>query len=447
MGCGASKKTPYEAPQIAGGPSWIERQNGISIENAIEQIRAELKIKANLPDAELLDVARKQRGIEDVEGNLRERVYNVAVEFGIWTGWETDAVDIWVGSIPASQATKGKLKNLFEQYGRVINVTVRYKPRSALNPDNNKSWAVLTYTDKRDSSRALRAETFVNDDEGNRHKLKVKPQDIERNRAMRVNDENGPGKMEDMIKQQQEDVQKRLERKGGGRKKGAKPAEHDNGKLSVAEKRKRKAQELRQTLAEKGLDTSGGVQDLEKRLQTATEVEGVSAGGGAGISGGFTFAHNCTLWIGKIPLDFLECPKDVGERKFKQLFEPFGKVLSVSTRKKPHEHDNYKSWGLVTFADRKDAKKVLRAEILIPPPEEGERIYDAQLVTKVAQVNDELAKPDTGSLAVMWKSQEKRITAAKKIQSAVRARKAKQKANAGAKRNDRKRHPGLVPRA
>ena len=451
MGCGASKETAYEAP-LASGPSWIQRQKGISIDDALEQIRKELKIKANLSADDLLGVARRQRGLEDVEGNLREKVYNVAVEYGIWTGWDTDVADIWVGSIPASQATKGKLKTLFERYGRVINVTVRYKPRSALNPDNNKSWAVLTFSSNAESSRALRAETFVKDDEGQPHKLKVKPQDVERNRALRANEDNGPGKMEDMIKLQQQEVEKRLSSKGG-RKKGTRVSDNnagvpkrDTGKVSVSEKRKKKAQELRQSLKERGLDTSGGVQDLEARLKIASEVEGQSSGGGAGISGGFTFAHSCTLWVGKIPIDFFECPTDVAERKFKQLFEEFGKILSVSTRKKPNPEDDFKSWGLVTFADKKDAKKVLRAEIFVPPPDGGaDRAYEAQLVTKVAKVNEELSKPGSGSLAVIWKSQEKRIAAAKKIQAAVRARKAKQKANVS-QRNDRKRHPGLVPR-
>ena len=191
-----------------------------------------------------------------MEGNLREKVYNVAVEYGIWTGWATDNVDIWVGSIPASQATKEKLKSLFEQYGRVINVTVRYKPRSALNPDNNKSWAVLTFADKHGSSRALRADLFVKDDEGQPHKLKVRPQDVERNRAMRANEETAPGKMEDMIKQQQQEVGKRLQNKGGGKRRGAKAgddgtgASKATGKASVAEKRKKKVQELRQALEE-----------------------------------------------------------------------------------------------------------------------------------------------------------------------------------------------------
>ena len=133
---------------------------------------------------------------------------DVAVEVTVEVA-VVDAVDVWVGSIPASQATKGKLKALFEQYGRIVNVTVRYKPRSALNPDNNKSWAVLTFTDKRDSSRALRAETFVPDDEGQPHKLKVSPQEVERNRAMRANEENGPGKMEDMVAHQQKEVERK----------------------------------------------------------------------------------------------------------------------------------------------------------------------------------------------------------------------------------------------
>lgn len=453
MGCGASKKSAYSAP-IASAPSWIVRQKGIGIDDAVATLRAEIKIKAQLSDREILDVARQQRGLSDVPGNLREKVYNVCVEFGIWTGWETEAVDVWVGSIPAIQATKTKLKALFERYGRVINVTVRYKPRSALNPDNNKSWAVLTFADSACSSRCLRAETVVDDDEGQPHKLKVSPQEVDRNRALRANEETGPGKMEDMVAQQQADVEKRLNSKGGGRKNRGKGAEPEaaggsklDKKLTVAEKRQQKQEQLRIQLAEKGLDTSGGMKDLEDRLAVAAEVAGTSgAGGPSGITGGFTFAHNCTLWIGKIPLDFLECPTDVAERKFKLLFATYGLIVSVSTRKKPDPGDEFKSWGLVTFADKKDAKNVLRAEIVVPAPEErGGRRSDAILTTKVAKVNEELQKAETGSLALMWKSQEKRISAAKNIQAAMRARKARQKAGGG-KRNDQKRHPGLVPR-
>ena len=209
MGCGASKKAAavYEAP-IASGPSWIQRKNGISIEEAMVRLRKEMEIKASLSDEELLGVARQQRGLPDVEGSLREKVYIVATEFDIWTGWETDSCDVWVGSIPSNQATKGKLKAVFERYGRVINVTVRYKPRSALNPDNNKSWAVLTFADKSQSSRAVRAETFVKDDEGQPHQLKVAPQEVEHNRAVRGNDDR-PGKMEAMVQLQQKEVEKR----------------------------------------------------------------------------------------------------------------------------------------------------------------------------------------------------------------------------------------------
>ena len=441
MGCGASKEPAgaHYAAAVRSGPSWIERKDGITIEDAVTRIRAELKIKANLSDEEILAIARQQRGLEkEAEGGWREEVYAVAVEFGIWTGWETDAVDVWVGSIPASQATKGKLKRVFEQYDRVINVTVRYKPRSALDPDNNKSWAMLTFASAAGCSRALRADTIVDDDEGRPHKLKVSPQEVARNRAMRANEENGPGKMEHISALQAEEVDKRLNSKRKNGKKSSKGRAWEEGctkKLTLAEERQQKHKELRMQLAERGLDASGAIHDLEKRLTTAAAVEG----GGGGITGGFTFAHNCTLWIGGIPLDFLEGAPEVSERRFRGLFTDFGKVISVSVRKKPDPKDNYKSWGLVTFADKKDAKKVLRADVIVPTPENrGEWRREATLVTKVAKVNEELNKPDTGSLAVMWKSQENRIVAAKKIQEAVRLRRAQKKANPVC--------PGLAPR-
>ena len=151
----------------------------------------------------------------------------------------------------------------------------------------------------------------------------------------------------------------------------------------------------------------------------------------AGISDGFSFAHSCTLWVGKIPIEFFDCPLEVVDKKFKQLFEPYGRILSVSTRKKAHPEDNLKSWGLVTFADQKDVQKVLQSVILAPPD------HAHRLVVKLANVDKELAKPSTGLLAVMWKSQEDRITAATRIQAAVRARFAKNHARKAkeAKRN------------
>jgi hypothetical protein len=63
-------------------------------------------------------------------------------------------------------------------------------------------------------------------------------------------------------------------------------------------------------------------------------------------------------------------------------------------------------------------------------------------------VNDELCKPGTNSLAVVWAQQEKRIRAATKLQAAVRghrARKGQQRGGRGAGKKQKKRHPGLVP--
>ena len=55
MGCGASKEPAgaHYAAAVRGGPSWIERKDGITIEDAVTRIRAELKIKANLSDEEV----------------------------------------------------------------------------------------------------------------------------------------------------------------------------------------------------------------------------------------------------------------------------------------------------------------------------------------------------------------------------------------------------------
>ena len=66
MGCGASKEPTgaHYAGAVRSGPSWIERKDGITIEDAVTRIRAELKIKANLSDEEILAIARQQRGLE-----------------------------------------------------------------------------------------------------------------------------------------------------------------------------------------------------------------------------------------------------------------------------------------------------------------------------------------------------------------------------------------------
>lgn len=58
---------------------------------------------------------------------------------------------LWVGGLPASFANPDMLQKVFQEYGHVVSVKVRYKP------GKNKSWAFVTLDTTANATKATRA--------------------------------------------------------------------------------------------------------------------------------------------------------------------------------------------------------------------------------------------------------------------------------------------------
>ena len=178
MGCGASQsRVEYAIPQEDyREPTWIETRAGLTAEQCIQSIKRDLEIKANLGQEEIMSVARTQTGVRDCGGTLVERVHDLAVELGISTGWDASSAELWVGGIPRQQAQdKRALDGLFAKFGDVVSLTIRYKPRTALDGDRNKSWALVTFSDVAGASRVLRSTVHVIDEDKETVELKIRP--------------------------------------------------------------------------------------------------------------------------------------------------------------------------------------------------------------------------------------------------------------------------------
>eukprot|EP01048_Picozoa_sp_COSAG05_P012046 COSAG05_NODE_1180_length_5597_cov_2.237541_7_plen_348_part_00 len=339
MGCGASSDASGSYADVVDRrePTWIESKSGITAEQTIASIKKDLEIKANLDQEEVMAVARQQTGVQDCGGTLVERVHDLAVELGIYTGWDATDTQIWVGGIPRQHAQNKKmLIGLFEKYGKVVSCTVRYKPRSALEGNANKSWALVTFNDVAEVSRTLRSEVTVADEDGAIIALKVRPQDTQ-GELSKEHDAWGEntkhkGKLASIAETHEAEKAKAEQQLGRATKPGkrgkrgnhssssrSKPLKEEEegptmeleedrqarvAKKKVAAAKAGKASELQQLRAElsdRGLDTRGGLDDLRERMVAASAASnGLSAGGGGrlGISSGFTFAHESTLWVG-----------------------------------------------------------------------------------------------------------------------------------------------------
>lgn len=70
------------------------------MEECVKTIKQQIKLKAAVDVETVLDIARRERRLQDSNGSLLERVYGVAVEYGIDTGWEAPSPRLWIGRIP-----------------------------------------------------------------------------------------------------------------------------------------------------------------------------------------------------------------------------------------------------------------------------------------------------------------------------------------------------------
>jgi hypothetical protein len=164
-----------------------------------------------------------------------------------------------------------------------------------------------------------------------------------------------------------------------------------------------------------GSDRSGG-----------SKPSGRAGGAGGGVGGGALAlgigAMGRTVWVGAVPAS---CCED-GSPELKRAFEVFGKVQSVTVRRKDGERKN---WALVTFAQREAATCALRAAMEIGvhvavtdsatsesstaamPGQVSRRSTGVdqrcKLVVRQARIDTELSRPETGALGRMWASQER----------------------------------------
>eukprot|EP01052_Picozoa_sp_SAG31_P011804 SAG31_NODE_677_length_12894_cov_4.083548_13_plen_607_part_00 len=160
------------------------------------------------------------------------------------------------------------------------------------------------------------------------------------------------------------------------------------------------------------------------RRSSVVEAGGGSGAGGlleavAGKAGSLRDLHEalggCTLWVGRIPANVAR-----GEAGLTKLFARFGRVISVTIRRKEEEGAGLggrRSWAFVTFAEPASVKAALSAKLICTDDVAQAEVV---LLTRRAAVESEMAKQSTGMLARTWANQESKLAAAIKIQAAVR---------------------------
>ena len=67
-----------------------------------------------------------------------------------------------------------------------------------------------------------------------------------------------------------------------------------------------------------------------------------------------------TLWVGRVPRSMIDCEISLAADRMRGLFTRFGKVRSVTLRKKTTE---FGSWALVTFESEQAAERALEGEV------------------------------------------------------------------------------------
>ena len=81
------------------------------------------------------------------------------------------------------------------------------------------------------------------------------------------------------------------------------------------------------------------------------------------VLAGVNDREQTTLWCGGIPREFVAGDLDKAAAKMRQLFEPFGRVATVTVRQKAAARG---SWALVTFTNSAAIEKAMRAGVSVP---------------------------------------------------------------------------------
>jgi hypothetical protein len=116
-----------------------------------------------------------------------------------------------------------------------------------------------------------------------------------------------------------------------------------------------------------------------------------------------------TAWVGGLPENCADDPAAVTD-----ALKVFGKVLSVTVRRKPGD---CKSWAFATFVEEASCMQAVSSGSVTVADGAGKAVT---LTLKAAKIDQELQKTGTGALASMWSDQEQKIAAATRIQAMVR---------------------------
>ena len=137
-----------------------------------------------------------------------------------------------------------------------------------------------------------------------------------------------------------------------------------------------------------------------------------------------------TVWVGGLPENCADDPAALTD-----ALKAFGKVLSVTVRRKP---GHCKSWAFATFVDQASCVQAASTGSITVADGAGKAV---PLSLKSAKVDKELKKEGTGALATMWAGQEQKIAAATRIQAMVRGSNAR-RAKKSSRRRSEVRTPG-----
>eukprot|EP01044_Picomonas_judraskeda_P008835 COSAG03_NODE_1034_length_4987_cov_5.503069_6_plen_185_part_00 len=104
-----------------------------------------------------------------------------------------------------------------------------------------------------------------------------------------------------------------------------------------------------------------------------------------------------TVWVGGLPINCADDPAALTD-----ALKAFGKVLSVTVRRKP---GYCKSWAFATFAEQASCLQAVGSGSITVEDSAGEAVA---VTLKAAQVDEELKKDGTGALASTWAGQEEK---------------------------------------
>jgi hypothetical protein len=362
---------------------------------------------------------------------------------------------VWVGQLPTYCADKPSLlTDALSEFGKVLSTTVRRKE------GDRKSWALVTFTEATAAAaaaargRARRGSvgsasgsvtlSMGGGDDGPKKAVRVL---IQQSKVDQHLEKDGSGALAQIHASQERKLAAAVRIQSVFRGKSYRKEMKKKQQSAPSSSRHRRASQQRRRSSEKQPASASDVRAADQH-RIVDDDEGV-------LTPDMEAAMGRTVWVGAVPASC--CEHDSPE--LKRAFEIFGKVQSVTVRRKDGE---CKSWALVTYAQREAATSAVGAAA-----HEGVHVTDSastsesgmaampgqvsrgragvgkrcKLVVRQAKINTELSKPETGALGRMWANQERQLLAAMKIQAVARGmlrRKSSKGRKSRAKSNARK---------